>query len=168
MRAPDFSAESSMGSQLQLSDFLGKEVIVLFYPKDNTPICTKELCQFQDAYTSFQTKSVQLFGIGKGDLKTHRAFSKKLQLSFPLLFDEGDAIAKNYGVFHESWWQKLLGLERERATFLIDHKGVVRRIWRNVKTKGHVEEVMYALDLMREFREDGISLPQAVLPRCAQ
>jgi len=168
MRAPAFSAESSLGPQLQLADFLGKEVIVLFYPKDNTPVCTKELCQFQDAYASLQAKSVEVLGIGKGDLNSHRNFSNKFQFSFPLLFDEDGKIAKSYGVFHESWWRKALGLERERATFLIDHKGFVRRIWRNVKTKGHVEEVKYALDLMREFREDSISLPQAVLPRCAQ
>lgn len=143
--APDFTLETEQGP-LTLSNLKEKRVVVYFYPKDMTPGCTQEACDFRDNYSQFQDRNTIIIGISKDNLKTHLKFKEKERLNFILASDLDGKVCEAYGVWVEKsmYGRKYFGIER--ATFLIDEKGLIQNIWRNVKVKDHVSEVLAHLN----------------------
>ena len=141
-KAPDFTTKDQNGNEVKLSDYKGKRVVLYFYPKDDTPGCTKEACSFRDADDVYTEKGIKVFGISTDDEKSHQKFISKYSLPFDLLADTDKTIVEKYGVWGEKsmYGRKYMGIDR--ATFLIDEKGIIRNIWRSVKVTGHVEDVM--------------------------
>jgi peroxiredoxin Q/BCP len=144
-KAPDFTAPTDGGKTLKLSELRGKPVVLYFYPKDDTPGCTTEACGFRDAAPDFKKLKAHVIGISKDSVARHDKFKAKYELNFPLVSDEDGKICEKYGTWIEKslYGRKYMGIER--ATFLIDKEGVVRKIWNGVKVKGHVDEVREAL-----------------------
>ena len=146
-KAPDFKLASNGGKEIGLKDFLGKKhVVVYFYPKDNTPGCTQESCDFRDRVNKFEKLGAVVLGISADSLSSHENFSKKFSLPFPLLSDENKKVIQSYGVWKEKsmYGKKYMGIER--TTVLIDKKGMVRKIFPKVKVTGHIEEVLSELE----------------------
>ena len=143
-QAPSFDTVDDAGNAVKLADLKGKRVVLYFYPKDNTPGCTQQACAFRDSYPDFGEKNAVIFGVSPDSAKSHQSFRGKFDLPFPLLIDQDHAIAEAYGVWREKsmYGRKYMGMER--ATFLIDGKGVIRGLWRKVKVPGHVADVMKA------------------------
>jgi peroxiredoxin Q/BCP len=144
-QAPDFTAVTDEGKELSLSDLRGKKVVLYFYPKDDTPGCTIESCEFRDAHPRFVGTDAVVLGVSPDDVRSHQKFRKKFDLPFTLLVDEGHAIADRY----EAWGEKsLFGVKYHgtlRTTYVIDRDGRIAKIFRKVKPKGHAEEVEQAL-----------------------
>jgi peroxiredoxin Q/BCP len=145
MHAPDFTAAMTDGTELSLRSLRGKTVVLYFYPKDDTPGCTKEACSFRDARTELAQLGVAVLGVSRDSVKSHQRFTEKHALNFPLLADpEGHIVAA-----YQSWKEPPAGggpaKGINRSTFLIDGEGVIRRIWRSVKVDGHLEEVLSAV-----------------------
>ena len=140
--APDFSLIGSDKKEHKLSDDRGKKVILYFYPKDNTPGCTTEACDFRDNYTTITDKNTVVLGISKDTLNAHDKFIAKFELPFVLLSDEEKVVCSLYDVIKEKnmYGKKVLGIER--STFLIDENGILVKEFRKVKVKGHIEEVL--------------------------
>lgn len=144
-QAPEFRAASSTGGEVGLQDFRGKKNVVLyFYPKDDTPGCTKEACAFRDLRGDFEALDTVVLGVSKDGLPSHGRFQEKYGLTFPLLSDPDRRIIEAYDVWREKTMYGKPTLGVERATFLIDREGTIRRAWRKVKVDGHVEEVLAA------------------------
>jgi peroxiredoxin Q/BCP len=140
--APDFSLRDQNDQEVKLSDFRGKKnVILYFYPKDDTPGCTKEACNFRDDLSKFRSLDVEVFGVSADDTASHKAFGQKYQLNFPLLADPGKQVITSYGALGEKGYAK-------RMTYLIDKQGIVRRIFPNVKVEGHSEELQRSLKVL--------------------
>ncbi|MGG4034459.1 thioredoxin-dependent thiol peroxidase [Paenibacillus cisolokensis] len=142
---PDFTLPASNGADVSLSDFRGKKVVLYFYPKDMTPGCTQESCDFRDANAAFADRNTVILGISPDDVKSHNKFIEKHGLPFLLLADTDQKVCKMFGV-----WQKKKMFGREymgvvRSTFLIDEEGRLAREWRNVKVEGHADEVLAAV-----------------------
>jgi len=144
-KAPDFSAPTDGGGKLKLSELRGKPVVLYFYPKYDTPGCTTEACGFRDAAPDFKKLKAQVVGVSKDSVARHDKFKAKYKLPFPLVSDEDGKICEKYGTWIEKslYGRKYMGIDR--ATFLIDKDGVVRKAWRKVKVSGHVDEVQEAL-----------------------
>lgn len=144
-KAPAFTLPMSAEGTVALSDYRGNSVILYFYPKDDTPGCTQEACDFRDNLKAFQKARAKIIGISRDDIKKHNKFSEKYGLNFPLLADTEGKVCEKYGVWVEKslYGKKYMGIER--ATFLIDGKGAIRRIWRKVKVKNHAADVLNAL-----------------------
>lgn len=140
--APDFTAESSLGKPITLSALRGKWVILYFYPKDDTPGCTREACGFRDSHRRLEALNTVVLGCSPDDLKAHDKFIAKYDLPFTLLSDGDHEVANAYGVWREKnmYGRKIMGIER--TTFLISPDGQIHRIWRKVKVEGHVDEVL--------------------------
>ncbi|WP_437204759.1 thioredoxin-dependent thiol peroxidase [Planctomicrobium sp. SH664] len=141
-KAPAFTLPSIPGGKIKLSDFAGKSNVVLyFYPRDNTPGCTQEACDFRDNLARLQQADTVVLGISTDSLKSHEKFAEKFTLPFPLLSDEDHAVAEKYGVWVEkkNYGKTYMGLQR--STFLIGKDGKLLAVWPNVKVKGHVDEV---------------------------
>lgn len=144
-QAPDFTLFSDENVAVSLRQFRGKKVILYFYPKDHTPGCTRESCDFRDALSEFTKHNAIVLGISKDSVSSHIKFKAKQNLSFPLLSDEEGKVCEAYGVFkNKSMFGKTF-LAIERTTVLIDEQGVIQTIWRKVKVPGHVKEVMEKL-----------------------
>lgn len=143
--APDFSLAGSDGKTHKLSDYRGKKVILYFYPKDNTPGCTTEACDFRDNITTINDLNAVVLGISKDNLNSHNKFIEKFNLPFVLLSDEDKVVCELYDVIKEKnmYGRKTLGIER--STFIIDDNGNLMKEFRKVKVKGHIEEVLEAL-----------------------
>ena len=141
-KAPDFSLPADGGQTVSLADYKGKTFVLYFYPKDSTPGCTIESCAFRDHLTEFNKSGIAVIGASKDSVKRHDNFKEKNGLNFPLISDEDGELCEKYGVWVEKnlYGKKYMGIER--STFLIDGNGVIRHIWRKVKVKGHVEEVL--------------------------
>jgi len=142
-KAPDFELPAVGGETIRLSDFAGKKVVVLyFYPKDDTPGCTKEACFFRDIRAEFVSADAEILGVSVDSVASHEKFAEKYHLPFPLLSDENKKVVNDYGVWAEKsmYGKKYFGTER--TTFVIDKEGVIRKIWRKVKVEGHVDEVL--------------------------
>ena len=140
--APDFTMEADKGGRVSLKDLRGKTVVLYFYPKDDTPGCTRESCAFRDHYPSFQGRDVLIYGVSCDDIPSHEKFAAKYDLPFPLLSDPDTSVSTAYGVYKEktNYGRKYMGIER--STFVIDGDGRISRIFRNVKVDGHVEKVL--------------------------
>ena len=143
--APDFSATTNGGGKVSLADYKGKPVILYFYPRDDTPGCTKEACAFRDQFAAFKTKGAVVLGVSVDSVKAHDKFVAKFRLPFLLLADEDKRIVKAYGV----WGQKsYMGRKYDgihRVTFLIGPDGKIKNIWLKVKPEEHAAEVLAAL-----------------------
>lgn len=144
-KAPDFSLESDEGTVISLSSLRGHPVVLYFYPKDETPGCTKEACDFRDAWAEVQALGARVLGVSKDSTASHRRFRQHHALPFPLLADPEGKVIEAYGAFKEKtmWGRTFLGIER--STFLIDGQGVVRKVWRKVKVDGHARAVLESL-----------------------
>ena len=144
-KAPNFSALTNGGGEVALGDFKGKSVILYFYPRDDTPGCTKEACAFRDHFAAFKKRGVVVLGVSVDPVKAHDKFVAKFQLPFPLLADEDKKIVNDYGV----WGQKsFMGRKYDgihRVTFLIGPDGKIQKIWPKVKPEEHAAEVLAAL-----------------------
>lgn len=143
-KAPDFSLPASTGETVSLAGLEGKKVVLYFYPKDDTPGCTKEACGFRDADQELRAAGVEVLGVSADSLSSHQKFSDKFGLSFPLLADVDKIVANAYGAWGEKvvMGRKVIGMRR--MTFLIDEEGVVQKIWAKVKPEGHAAEVLEA------------------------
>jgi peroxiredoxin Q/BCP len=143
-KAPDFTAPTDGGGKVSLRDFAGQNVVLYFYPKDDTPGCTKEACGFRDSLPDFTGVNAAILGVSKDKPEKHDKFKAKYDLPFTLVSDEDGKICETYGTWIEKsmYGRKYMGIDR--ATFLIDGKGRIREIWRKVKVKGHVEAVLKA------------------------
>lgn len=146
MKAPAFRALGSDGAEVSLADFKGKSVVLYFYPKDNTPGCTREACDFRDATARLSRRGAVVIGVSKDSQRSHSGFREKYKLHFPLLSDPEGKIISAYGAWKKKtmFGRQTMGIER--STFLIDADGMIRRIWRKVKVDGHSEEVLEAID----------------------
>jgi peroxiredoxin Q/BCP len=141
-RAPDFTLPDQAGKEHKLSAYRGKWVLIYFYPKDDTPGCTKEACAIRDNFPTFKKLKAQVFGISVDSMKSHKKFVEKFDLPFTLLSDEGKEVVKLYGVWGK---KKFMGREfmgTNRMSFLIDPKGGIAKIYEKVKPAEHAEEVL--------------------------
>ena len=143
--APDFILMGSDGKEHKLSDYKGKKVVLYFYPKDNTPGCTTEACDFRDNINEITNLNAVVLGISKDNLNSHNKFIEKFNLPFILLSDEDKVVCNLYDVIKEKnmYGKKVLGIER--STFIIDENGNLIKEFRKVKVKGHIEEVLNSL-----------------------
>ena len=144
-KAPEFALESSEGGEVKLKDLRGKTVVLYFYPKDDTPGCTREACAFRDNQAALQKKGVVVLGVSGDSLASHEKFKGKYKLNFPLLSDPDKAVAKKYGAWGEKvlYGKKTVGMIR--STFVIDGEGIVRKVFPRVKVDGHAEKVLEAV-----------------------
>lgn len=143
--APEFELLDDTNTPRKLSDFRGRNVVLYFYPQDDTPGCTKEACNFRDDYSAYENANVVILGVSPDSVESHVKFKKKFQLPFPLLADEGHKVCNLYGVWGP---KKFMGREYEgvlRTTFLIDEHGSIVKVFENVRPAEHSAEVLAAL-----------------------
>jgi peroxiredoxin Q/BCP len=140
----NFELPATGDKNLSLKDFKGRKLVLYFYPKDNTPGCTREGQDFRDAYEEFQAAGADVVGVSRDSVRTHENFCAKQNFPFDLISDADETLCTQFDVIKEKnmYGRKVLGIER--STFLVDEKGVLRREWRKVKVKGHVDEVLEA------------------------
>jgi thioredoxin-dependent peroxiredoxin len=140
-KAPNFSLEADDGTTVTRDSLAGTNVVLFFYPKDNTSGCTKEACDFRDAFPRFGKIDAVVIGVSPDSLESHRKFKKKYELPYRLLSDEGHKLADSFGVWKEKslYGRKYMGIER--TTVIIDRKGRVARVFPRVKIPGHIQEV---------------------------
>ena len=153
-KVPDFKAASSGEKTFQLADCKGKNLVVYFYPKDNTSGCTREGQDFRDNYSKFKRNKAIVVGVSRDSLRSHENFKAKQELPFDLLSDQDEALCALFDVIKEKnmYGRKVMGIER--STFLIDATGKLRQEWRKVKVDGHVNEVLEAVrELNRERKQ---------------
>jgi thioredoxin-dependent peroxiredoxin len=143
--APEFTAMTSGGSTVSLADFKGKNVILYFYPKDDTPGCTKEACAFRDHFSEFKKKGAVVLGVSPDSVKSHDKFTAKFKLPFTLLADEDKKIVNAYGVWGEKSFMGRKYQGTYRVTFLIGPDGRIKKIWPLVTPAEHAEEVLQAI-----------------------
>lgn len=143
--APDFTLPDAEGNLISLSNLRGQRVVLYFYPRDNTPGCTKEACGFRDAYAEYQARGIHILGVSADDARSHQKFAQKFRLPFPLLVDEGAKVATAYGVFGP---KKFMGKEYNgihRTTFVIDPVGKIEAIIRKIKVETHAADLLKQL-----------------------
>ena len=143
IKTPKFDATGDQ--QIALQDLRGQAVVLYFYPRDNTPGCTREGQDFRDLYAKFQKAGAEIIGVSRDSLKTHENFSAKHEFPFPLIADPDETLCNHFGVMKEKnmYGKKVIGIER--STFLIDKKGNIAHEWRKVKVPGHAEDVLEKL-----------------------
>ena len=141
-KAPTFTLPDQDGNIHSLSDYKGKKVLLYFYPKDDTPGCTTEACNFRDSYEDFQTRGLVILGVSADSVEKHKKFADKYNLPFPLLSDEDHEVCEAYGVWGEKNFmgRKYMGISR--SSFLIDEEGNIEKVYEKVKPKEHAGEVM--------------------------
>jgi len=144
-KAPDFTLATDGNGEITLSDLRGKKTVLYFYPKDDTPGCTKESCSFNDNLSAFNKINTTIIGLSKCSVKKHDKFKQKYGLNFTLASDENNDTCERYGTFIEKSMYGKTYMGIDRSTFLIDETGIITHIWRKVKVSGHVEEVLNAL-----------------------
>ncbi len=144
-KAPDFELRDTYGNKVKLSNFKGENIILYFYPRDLTPSCTLEACNFRDDYEKYKKKNIVILGVSSDDEKLHKKFTEKHNLPFTLLCDINKEVSKKYGVYKK---KKFLGKEFmgiERTTFLIDKEGKIKHISPKVKVQNHSKEILELL-----------------------
>lgn len=146
MKAPQFSLMDQNGEKISLKTFLGKKVVLYFYPKDMTSGCTKEACDFRDNFEKFEKAGVVIIGVSADSIQSHKKFEEKYDLPFTLLSDEKKTLIEKYGVWKEKsmYGRKYFGIER--TTFVIDEKGKIQNIYPKVKVTNHIKEILKDLD----------------------
>ena len=144
-KAPDFSLTNEEGKMISLKDFLGTPVVLFFYPKDNTPGCTQEVCDFRDNFGRVRAAGAEVFGVSADSVDSHRKFIAKKELPFSLLSDPDHTTLDAYSVWKKKSLYGKVFLGIERSTFIIDRNGMVARVFRKVKVSGHVDAVLDAL-----------------------
>ena len=144
-KAPDFRLPSSEGGEVSLKDLRGKPVVLYFYPRDMTPGCTREACEFRDTRARIKARGAVVLGVSPDSLASHQKFKAQQKLNFPLLSDADRAVARKYGAFGEKvlYGKKVTGMIR--STFVIDGEGTIRKVFPRVKVDGHAEQVLAAL-----------------------
>ena len=141
-KAPEFTLTDDQGQEVSLSDFAGKKVVIYFYPKDDTPGCTKEACSFRDNHSAILAKGAVVLGVSADDAKSHEKFKTKFELPFPLLSDPEKKMIQAYGAWGE---KQMYGKSYEgilRSTVIVDEQGNVAKVFPKVKPEGHAEEVL--------------------------
>jgi peroxiredoxin Q/BCP len=143
--APDFTLAADDGSKVKLSELRGKPVVLYFYPRDDTPGCTKEACAFRDRKKELAKIGAHVLGVSTDDVASHERFRDKFKLNFPLLADVEHKVAEKYGAWREKnmYGKKSMGVQR--STYLIDAEGKIRKVWKKVSVDGHDEEVLAEL-----------------------
>ncbi|SHJ97617.1 thioredoxin-dependent thiol peroxidase [Alicyclobacillus tolerans] len=151
MDAPDFSLPNQYGETVHLSELMGQPVVLYFYPKDDTPGCTKEACAFRDLAGQFSAIGAKIYGISRDNVQSHEKFSEKYQLNFPILSDPDETVCNAYGVIREKnmYGKKTIGLER--TTFVIDSEGKIAKVFRRVRVDGHADKV---LEVVRSLAQE--------------
>ena len=145
-KAPEFTLPDKDGNPVSLSDFLGKKVVLYFYPKDNTPGCTKQACAFAAAYEGFRAKNVAVIGVSKDSVASHQKFAAKYDLPFILLSDPELQAIQAYGVWQEKKLYGKVSMGVVRSTYLIDEQGVIARVMPKVKPDTNAAEILAALE----------------------
>jgi len=141
-KAPDFSLLSSSGKNVSLSSLKGNKVVLYFYPKDDTPGCTIEACEFRDNSTELQTNGASVYGISPDNVESHDSFIDKFDLNFELLSDQDKSVSIEYDVWGEKQLYGKTVIGMKRTTFLIDEQGIIQKIWKNVKPQGHAQQIL--------------------------
>jgi len=143
--APAFTLSADDGTKIRLADLAGSPVVLYFYPKDDTPGCTKEACAFRDLKGELQKLGAKVFGVSTDDVASHAKFRDKYGLNFPLLADTDHSVAEKYGAWREKnmYGKKSMGVQR--STYLIDRDGKVAQVWKRVQVEGHDQQVLEAL-----------------------
>lgn len=144
-KAPDFTLAADDGKKIKLSSLRGNPVVLYFYPRDDTPGCTKEACAFRDQKSEMTKLGATVLGVSTDTVESHVKFRDKYQLDFPLLADTEHKVAEKYGAWREKTRFGKTSMGIQRSTFIIDAKGVVRKMWKSVKVDGHDEQVLKAL-----------------------
>ncbi len=144
-KAPAFTLTADDGTKVRLADLLGSPVVLYFYPKDDTPGCTREACAFRDQQPALEQLQAQVYGISPDDVASHVKFREKYQLNFPLLADPDHRVAEKYGAWREKnmYGKKSMGIQR--STYVIDAAGKIARVWKRVQVDGHDAQVLEAL-----------------------
>lgn len=139
-QAPDFKLKNQDGKEVSLSDYKGKNIVLYFYPKDMTPSCTTQACDFRDNYSAFKKINTVVLGVSPDPIESHVKFIDKYDLTFPLLADEDHEVAKLYGVWQlkKTFGNEYYGIVR--STFIIDEEGIIQKEYRNIRVKNHVEK----------------------------
>jgi peroxiredoxin Q/BCP len=144
--APAFTAKTGNGETVRLKDLRGQKVVLYFYPKDDTPGCTKEACSFRDAFADYKKRGIEVLGVSPDSETSHQKFTVKYKLPFTLLADPDHAIADAYGVWGEKKFMGRTYMGVKRMTFLIDEKGKIKRVFEKVKPEEHAREVLEAFE----------------------
>lgn len=141
-KAPNFSGLDQNGIKVSLKDYTGKKIVLYFYPEDDTPTCTVQACNLRDNFSALKAAGYEIIGISPDDVESHKKFKNKFQLPFTLIADPKHTIIEKYGVWGEKnlYGHKHMGIHR--TTFVIDEKGVIKKIYRRPKNKAHAEEIM--------------------------
>ena len=142
--APAFKTTDANGETISLKDLRGQKVVLYFYPKDDTPGCTKEACSFRDDFAKFKKRGIAVLGVSPDSEKSHKKFETKYKLPFTLLADTDHAIAESYGVWGEKKFMGRTYMGVQRTTFLIDEKGKIKKVFEKVKPEDHASEVLEA------------------------
>jgi len=143
-KAPDFAVTDQAGNTVRLKDLRGKKVVLYFYPKDDTPGCTREACSFRDSFSKFKKRGIEVFGVSLDSEKSHQKFIDKFSLPFPLLADTERKLSESFGTYGEKKFMGRKYMGNHRMTFLIDEKGKIKKIFGKVKPDEHAEEVLAA------------------------
>ena len=144
-KAPDFTLADKNGNKVSLSDYLGKKVVLYFYPKDNTPGCTRQACAFSASYEEFKSKNVEVIGISKDSAESHLKFAEKYSLPFIILSDPDHSVIESYGVWQEKKLYGKVSMGVVRTTFIIDENGIIERIMPKVKPDTNASEILASL-----------------------
>lgn len=143
-KAPDFAVPDQEGNEVRLKDLRGKKVVLYFYPKDDTPGCTKEACSFRNSFARFKRRGIEVLGVSLDSEKSHQKFINKYSLPFRLLADTERKISESYGTYGEKKFMGRTYMGNNRMTFLIDEKGKIQKIFSKVKPEDHADEVLEA------------------------
>ena len=144
--APAFKTTDANGEPVNLKDFRGQKVVLYFYPKDDTPGCTREACSFRDSFSKFKKRGIEVFGVSLDSEKSHQKFIDKFSLPFPLLADTERKLSESFGTYGEKKFMGRTYMGNHRMTFLIDEKGKIKKIFSKVKPDEHAEEVLAAFE----------------------
>lgn len=144
-KAPAFSLKSTTGKTVKLSDFKGRPVVLYFYPKDDTPGCTKEACAFRDRLSEIESLGAVVLGVSADSVESHQKFTEKYTLNFPLLADTEHAVAEKYGAWREKNMYGRVSMGIQRSTYLIGADGRIAKLWKKVSVDGHDADVIAAL-----------------------
>ncbi|QGJ68977.1 Thioredoxin-dependent thiol peroxidase [Planctomycetales bacterium 10988] len=148
-KAPRFTLKSDAGEKVALKDLVGQIVVVYFYPKDDTPGCTKEACAFRDISKPLKDAGAVVLGLSPDDAESHQKFRDKYNLNFPLLIDTNHKVAEKYGAWREKNMYGKISLGIQRSTFLIDQEGKVAKVWKRVRVDGHEQKVLEAIEALK-------------------